>query len=305
MNMSSVSFIIPVYNKQNYLKFVINSLKKQSGNFEREFIFINDGSTDNSLSILKSETKNLKNCLIISQNNRGSANATNVGITHAKHQYIKFLDADDVIINSATETLLQIIENNKKCNLVYGLQRKVENLSNQELNIKINPKKYILVKEPIKLAMRNSMFNPSQFLVKTEICKQSGGCDERIKFSQEYSLTLRLSLYGGFYRLNEYIAILPKIAPGQISEKKINQIYRVSKALELFLEDNHCLEKKYKRFALRRLTGRAFRFSRRQTTENFFSKWLKFYIIGLTGLTSNPIDICRQANKIYDDFLFK
>ena len=55
-----------------------------------------------------------------------------------------------------------------------------------------------LIKNPIKLAMRNSMFNPSQFLVKTDICKNIGGCDERIKFSQEYSLTLKLAKVGSF-----------------------------------------------------------------------------------------------------------
>ena len=51
--MSSVSFIIPVFNKSSFLKLVINSLKNQLGNFKREFIFIDDGSTDNSLEIIK------------------------------------------------------------------------------------------------------------------------------------------------------------------------------------------------------------------------------------------------------------
>ena len=85
--------------------------------------------------------------------------------------------------------------------------------------------------------MRNSMFNPSQFLARTDLCKKVGGCDQRIKFSQEYSLTLKLSILGKFAKLNSPIAILPLVAPGQISEKKNNQIYRVSKALELFLAD--------------------------------------------------------------------
>ena len=82
------------------------------------------------------------------------------------------------------------------------------------------------------------MFNPSQFLVRTDICKKVGGCDERIIHSQEYSLTLKLAKAGDFIRLNHPLAILPEKAPGQISEKKINQIYRVSKSLEFFLIDN-------------------------------------------------------------------
>ena len=41
--MSSVTFVIPVFNKSSYLKTVIKSLKKQNGDFDREFIFIDDG----------------------------------------------------------------------------------------------------------------------------------------------------------------------------------------------------------------------------------------------------------------------
>ena len=126
--MTSVSFVIPVFNKAKYLKTVIKSLRQQTGNFDKEYIFINDGSTDNSLEILKRERKNLKNCKIISQKNKGSANATNTGIRASNMKYIKFLDADDLIINKTTFTLMKLLEKNKNFILAYGLQRKVENM---------------------------------------------------------------------------------------------------------------------------------------------------------------------------------
>ena len=100
--MSSVSYVIPVFNKSKFLKPVINSLKSQKGSFKKEYIFIDDGSTDQSYKILKKETKNLKNCLILKQKNKGSANATNQGIKNAKMKYIKFLDADDIILSDST-----------------------------------------------------------------------------------------------------------------------------------------------------------------------------------------------------------
>ena len=71
--MTSVTFVIPVFNKATYLKHVIKSIIKQKGRFEREFIFINDGSTDSSLKILRNETKKMSNCRIINQKNMGSA----------------------------------------------------------------------------------------------------------------------------------------------------------------------------------------------------------------------------------------
>ena len=132
--MSSVSFVVPVFNKSLYLKHVVNSISSQKGDFDKEYIFIDDGSTDDSLKILKKQTRGLKNCKIVTQKNKGSANATNIGISMAKMKYIKFLDADDVILSNATLCLLNLLEKNRESVLAYGLQRKVENIKSVDLN---------------------------------------------------------------------------------------------------------------------------------------------------------------------------
>ncbi len=297
--MTSVSFVIPVFNKAKYLKTVINSLKCQTGKFDKEFIFINDGSTDNSLEILEKEKKNLKNCKIINQTNNGSASATNAGIMKSKMKYIKFLDADDLIINKTTSILINLLEENKEFILAYGLQRKVKDISLVKLDDKIDYLDLTFQYNPIKSAMRNSMFNPSQFLVRTDICKRIGGCDERVIHSQEYSLTLKLANIGNFIRLNYPLAILPYKAPGQISEKKNNQIFRVSKSLELFIEDNPKLNKQIVLYAQRRLTARAWRFVRAKRNRGMYLKHFFLYIIGMLRLNINPLKTCKEANKIY------
>lgn len=301
--MTSVSFVIPVYNKSKFLKPVIKSIKSQKGKFKKEYIFIDDGSTDDSYRILKQETKGMKDCQIIKQENKGSANATNQGIKTAKMKYIKFLDADDLILSDSTKLLVDILEKNSSCILAYGLQRKVDNIVNVNLNERINNYEIEMIENPTRLAMRNSMFNPSQFLVRTSICKSVGGCDERIRFSQEYSLTLRLSKIGPFVKLNYPIAILPFSAPGQISEKKNNQIFRVSKALELFINENDDLPKKTRLYAQRRLTARAWRFARNNKIRNLYLKYFILYLVGLLRINIKPLEICKQANKIYEPFL--
>ncbi len=301
--MSSVSFIIPVYNKSRFLNSVVDSLKSQKGKFKKEFIFVDDGSTDDSYNKLQKLTKNLKNCKILRQKNKGSANATNVGIQLAKMKYIKFLDADDILLSDATASLIRILENNKSLILAYGLQRKVSNLKSVNLSETFNFHDVSIIKNTIKKAMRNSMFNPSQCLIRTECCKEIGGCDERIKYSQEYSLTLRLSILGSFARLNFPIAILPLKSPGQISEKKNNQIFRVSKALELFIKDNPNLNLDYKLYAQRRLTARSWRFARRYKKAGIFSSWFKLYLKGFFRIKSGLLENCKNANKVYEDFL--
>jgi glycosyltransferase involved in cell wall biosynthesis len=301
--MSSVSFVVPVFNKSSYLKHVVNSISSQKGDFDKEYIFIDDGSTDDSLKILKKETRKLKNCAIISQKNKGSANATNVGINLAKMKYIKFLDADDVILSNATFCLVNLLEKNQESVLAYGLQRKVENIKLVDLEEEIDFNDFDILHNPILLAMRNSMFNPSQFLVRREFCQKVGGCDERVIHSQEYSLTLRLSKLGAFIKINHPIAILPLSAPGQISEKKNNQIYRVSKALELFVKENKDLSLHVKLFATRRLTARSWRFARRISNSSIFSRWFLLYILGFIKFPFFKNKICFNANKIYEKFL--
>ena len=147
--MSSVSFIIPVYNKSSFLKYVIKCLKNQSGDFEREFIFIDDGSTDNSYEIISYLTKDLKNTRILRQKNMGSANATNKGIKSARMKYLKFLDADDIILSGTTVALLNILETNRDLVLVYGLQRKVKNLNDINIFENFDKRNFTVVHNPI------------------------------------------------------------------------------------------------------------------------------------------------------------
>ena len=74
--MVKVSFVCPFYNKQSYINEVLLSIKNQIGDFSKEFIFINDGSTDQTLQYLKKITKKWKNTKIFSQKNLGPAAAT-------------------------------------------------------------------------------------------------------------------------------------------------------------------------------------------------------------------------------------
>ena len=51
--MTGVSYIITVYNKAPFVAYMLAGLKSQSGDFEKQFIFINDGSTDESMQIIR------------------------------------------------------------------------------------------------------------------------------------------------------------------------------------------------------------------------------------------------------------
>ena len=89
-----VSVVMPIYNAGDYLTRAIGDILQQTLP-ELELICVNDGSTDNSLSIIKSFMKKDQRIKLINQQNAGTSVARNVGIEAAVGQYIIFLDADD------------------------------------------------------------------------------------------------------------------------------------------------------------------------------------------------------------------
>lgn len=99
-----ISIIIPVYNTSIYLEKCLNSIHNQSFK-DYEVICIDDGSSDNSLDILKKYEKILKNCKVISGQNKGVASVRNKGLEHACGEYIVFIDSDDFIEKDYLEKL--------------------------------------------------------------------------------------------------------------------------------------------------------------------------------------------------------
>ena len=97
-----VSIIIPVYNSAQFLKESIESVINQTYS-NIEIICINDGSTDNSLEILKFYSDKI---CIISQKNQGLASALNAGIRQMQGKWIKWFSPDDVMFSDTIEILV-------------------------------------------------------------------------------------------------------------------------------------------------------------------------------------------------------
>lgn len=103
-----LSIIIPVYNVEKYLNNCLQSVC-QPGNVE--ILCIEDGSTDNSLDILKEWENKDKRITVIQHNkNKGLSAARNTGLLHAKGDYIWCVDSDDMIIKGSYNIILKHVE---------------------------------------------------------------------------------------------------------------------------------------------------------------------------------------------------
>lgn len=99
-----LSIIIPVYNLEKYIGRCLDSCLNQNINKDDyEIICVNDGSKDNSLSILHEYSEKYDNIRIIDKVNEGVSIARNTGIAHAKGEYIWFVDGDDWINEDSFE----------------------------------------------------------------------------------------------------------------------------------------------------------------------------------------------------------
>ncbi|MEQ8464903.1 glycosyltransferase family 2 protein [Coleofasciculus sp. E1-EBD-02] len=92
-----ISVIMSVYNGSRYLNESIASILSQTFT-DWEFIIINDGSTDNSESIVQGWQKQDERIKLISRSNKGLTISLNQGLSYAQGQYIARMDADDIAL---------------------------------------------------------------------------------------------------------------------------------------------------------------------------------------------------------------
>lgn len=118
--MPKISVIVPVYNVEKYLSKCLHSLVEQTFK-DVEIICINDGSTDNSVSILNNFACSDLRIKVITQENSGVSAARNLGISNSCGEYIMFLDGDDYYLKNTCKTAYEQILKNGADIGVFGI----------------------------------------------------------------------------------------------------------------------------------------------------------------------------------------
>ncbi len=113
------SIIIPVYNAERHLNTCISSILSQDHQ-DYEVLLINDGSNDNSSSICDRVSKEKSFFITIHKENSGAADCRNIGILHAKGDYILFLDSDDTFASNILQKINNTMEEKNSSDLYIG-----------------------------------------------------------------------------------------------------------------------------------------------------------------------------------------
>ena len=210
-----VSIIIPIYNAENNISKCIESILKQTYS-NIEVLCINDGSKDNSKEILEKYQKEDERIIIINKENSGVSDTRNLGISHAKGDYVMFIDADDYIEKNYIKEMINIA-NKYECDHVISGYTEVNNNQKKEKTIYRDKEETFDITYPkeINNAFKTSEFNPcwKQLISRKLLLKNKIKFNKEIKYGEDmlFSLecyvkskkTMYLKKFGYYYTMNE------------------------------------------------------------------------------------------------------
>jgi teichuronic acid biosynthesis glycosyltransferase TuaG len=193
-----VSIIMPVYNSELFIKKSIRSVLLQTYK-NWELIIIDDGSTDNSIEIIRDFEQKENRIKLITQKNSKQAIARNNGIKNSNGQIIAFLDSDDLWFPQKLEICISQFE--KDIDLIFTDSYMFEN-DNESIDV-ANLKKfgvgdcYFEGHKSLKLFLKQNQIPILTVLLKKRILESVKGFDWDCVPAEDYDLWIRL-LKNGF-----------------------------------------------------------------------------------------------------------
>ena len=170
-----VSVVIPLYNGEAFIKSAINSVLAQTYTID-EIIVVDDGSTDKGPAIIREFFPQI---IFIQQENRGVANARNSGWKKTVHNWIAFLDQDDIWHPQKIEKQIEAAKKNNTLNFIACLQK---NIITNKVTI---PEQY-QIKDEIQICNV-----PSGWLIKKVVLESLNGFKEHYVNGSDIDLITR------------------------------------------------------------------------------------------------------------------
>ena len=226
------TYIVLIHNDEDNILDLVNSLKKVDGNFRKEYIFVDDGSTDESLSILKLAVNDLPRTTIITQSNQGPSVSVNKASNLATSDYIHFVEGGEVLHQESTSILLESCLN-------LGTQVAIGRAAAHAFNEgKIKEKGYLIEKPIESILLWKSpdicRVGQSGTLVSRDLLEKVGKADNSVH-SHNMSLSLRCAKNSKF----SYIpADISYIANAKSPEDKQFTAYNNLKSIYNFAKTN-------------------------------------------------------------------
>ena len=234
---------IPVYNGEKYISRCIDSILKEyekaKENIELELLIVNDGSKDNSKTILKEYSEKISLIRVITQNNSGLAHVRRVVLEEASGDYLWFVDVDDEIEEGAIE----FIANQKLEEVnIFDYRLGYENSKLETISMGIQENTILIPNKEKKIfTLPNAVWHyiyDLEFLRKTKVTFKSGYLYEDFEFMARLWPNVSKGKYFNF-SIYKYYLTEGSIMRGGTAINKIRDIEVMLSSVEEYYAENY------------------------------------------------------------------
>lgn len=267
--MPLVSVIIPAYNRGDVLSRTIESVLSQTFR-DFELIIVDDGSTDNTKTVIYNLAKKDNRIKYIWQSNSGGASAPkNTGFKQSCGKYIAYLDHDDEWFAEKLEKQIKKFEEDPtlgivSCDVIISSQGK-------EKVLKMKPYK---CPENLLLSPSKYVFSNSSAIIPRRVIEKVGERDQSLKTNEDHDMFFRIALAG--YNIGFVDKPLVKY---NIHEQNLSKDFKkVSNDYEIFLHKYNYILKQYPKthgICLRHLASMYFMAGNIKLGKKYFQKSIK------------------------------
>ena len=297
--MSGVTLLCTVYNKEKFLPEVLAAIWRQVPDRPREFIFVDDGSRDRSVEIVRALTKDWPNCRIVEQPNGGPSSSTNTGIKLATQTYLKLVGSDDVLAPYATRRLIEILESTQTGGAFarIGFYRDPSEIVFDEAAADaVQP---VVPRDALGEVIRYGVSGTSPTLFRTALVQQAGGCDPAI-FVEDFALALRVARLARIARFEHVVTWGPAADDTRIMVGQGHQAHHdFALALVNFLRAHPELAQEYGALACRRAAGRAWKYARRAAGLGWTSRYPWLNLQSYIRPPNDPAAFVEKTLPVY------
>ena len=212
-----VTVIVPAFNYGSLIAYTLESLLDQEYR-NWECIVVDDGSMDDTASVVNGYRNQDKRIAYVYQRNGGLPKARNTGLSQARGKYIQFLDADDLIESRKLQCHVQYLENNPETDIVYGGARyfrtdrpNERRRSKKDIDEPWMPEISGSGDEVLQFLVKANIMVVSAPLVRRRIIDQVGLFDEKLFLSEDWDYWIRCAIKGARFQYLDEVGALSLI----------------------------------------------------------------------------------------------
>ncbi|MGB3651370.1 MAG: glycosyltransferase [Rivularia sp. (in: cyanobacteria)] len=225
----AISIVIPVYNREDYLKIAIESVLRQTFT-DFELIIWDNGSTDRSVEIASQYAEQDKRIKVIAARHQGMTLALKSAFAICSGNYLGWLDSDDILAPSALTETANFLDKHSSSGLVYTdhlLIDKDNKVLGKGSRCHIPYSKDRLLVDYMVFHFR---------LMRREVFEQAGGINEDSGLVPDYDLCLRLSEITEVHHLKQPLYYYRKHSGNISQNKRVEVIYDSQNAIARALQ---------------------------------------------------------------------